>query len=181
MSDTPNPSYSLASRLTHWAVAALVIGLLIVGFTLKFADLPRETKMALMGPHKALGVLALALGLWRLGLRRAEGFPAPAAGVGRREARMASLAHRAMIVLLVLIPLVGVVASLAHGRAIDMFGLFTIPSFGEVSWLASAAGALHGPLSLALAVLIVLHLGAALKHHFVDRDATLRRMTRPTA
>jgi cytochrome b561 len=171
-------SYGFVSRLNHWVIAAAMIGMLGFGFYLGFADLPREVKGPLMGLHKAMGVLVLIYGLWRVGWRLVQGFPV---GVGeQRDWRypVAMIMHVALLLGIILMPVSGIVASIFHGRPVAVFGLFTIPAQAEVAWLASFAGGVHSVAGIALSILVAVHLAAALQHHFVDRDTTLTRMLR---
>ncbi|MEO1976430.1 MAG: cytochrome b/b6 domain-containing protein, partial [Paracoccaceae bacterium] len=71
----------------------------------------------------------------------------------------------------------GLLMSAARGRAIDIWGLTIFPALPETSWLSNVAGAIHETAPWFLVALVALHIGAALKHHVVDRDATLARMT----
>ena len=76
-------------------------------------------------------------------------------------------------------PLSGVLMTVASGRALDVWGVTLLPSLGEIAWLDAAAGAVHEAAPWAVLALLAAHVGAALKHHFVDRNATLARMTTP--
>jgi cytochrome b561 len=71
----------------------------------------------------------------------------------------------------------GYLISTADGRGIDVFGLFTVPATLQgIDHQEDVAGASHLVLAVTLIALALLHAGAALKHHFIDRDRTLRRM-----
>lgn len=171
-------TYDFVSRLNHWIVAAAMIGMLGFGLFLGFADLSREVKGPLMGVHKALGVLVLIYGLWRVGWRLMQGFPAGAGLRADWRTPVAKIVHGSLLAGIILMPVSGIVASVFHGRAIGVFGLFTIPAQTEVAWLASLAGGIHSVTGIGLAALVIVHLAAALQHHFVDRDTTLTRMLR---
>ena len=85
--------------------------------------------------------------------------------------------HRLMYALMYLLLLSGYLISTADGRGINVFGLFTGPaSISGLQNQADIAGELHQWLAYVLIGLISLHALAALKHHFVDRDQTLKRM-----
>jgi cytochrome b561 len=77
---------------------------------------------------------------------------------------------------MIVMPLSGVFGSLFAGRPIDIYGLFTIPSFEKNEAIQSAAGFTHTVMAYALAGLITVHVAAAIKHHLIDKDATLTRM-----
>jgi len=171
-------TYDFISRLNHWVIAAAMIGMLGFGLFLGFADLSREVKGPLMGVHKALGVLVLIYGLWRVGWRLLQGFPAQAGIKADWRTPVAKLVHGALLAGIIVMPISGIVASVFHARPVAVFGLFTIPAQTEVAWLASLAGGIHNVAGIGLAALVVLHLAAALQHHFVNRDTTLTRMLR---
>ena len=85
--------------------------------------------------------------------------------------------HRLMYALMYLLLLSGYLISTADGRGINVFGLFTVPaSISGLQNQADIAGELHQWLAYVLIGLTSLHVLAALKHHFVDRDQTLKRM-----
>ncbi len=66
--------------------------------------------------------------------------------------------------------------TLAGGRALAIGSVTLLPSPGEIAWLHTVAETIHETAPPLLLLLLALHVGAALKHHLIDRDATLRRM-----
>lgn len=174
---TAPSGYDRTSRLLHWLVAAAFLGALGLGLALGNLELAREARAVLLDPHKALGLVVLAFGTWRVARRLRRSFPAPAAPGPRWREAAAKAVHGALLAAILVMPLSGVAMTLARGRALEVAGVTLLPAIGETPWLAAAAGTAHalaGPLVLGL---LALHVGAALKHHFVDRDATLLRMT----
>ena len=125
--------------------------------------LERATRGALLGWHKALGALILVYGLWRVGWRLWAGFPASAATMPPRQERAAKIVHWALLAAVVLVPLSGVVMTLLGGRPLDVLGL-VIPALGEIEWLHEGAELVHGLAGKAVVLLLVLHIGGALKH-----------------
>ncbi len=168
-------SYGLVSRLNHWIVAAAMIGMLVSGLVMAYGPFERETVFAIMGWHKAIGVLVLAYGIWRVGWRVAQGFAADAAVMPRWQAVASRLTHWGLLATVLAMPLSGLLMTIYRGREVDVFGLI-IPAQGKIDWLANAAGMTHQFAAWGLAGLLVLHVGGALKHHLIDRDMTLRRM-----
>ena len=75
-------------------------------------------------------------------------------------------------------PLSGVVMTLAGGRSLAVWTVTLLPSTGKVAWLHAVAETIHETAPPLLVALLALHVGAALEHHLIDRDATLRRMIR---
>lgn len=167
--------YGALSRINHWVVAALMIGMLLSGLALEHAPLAQALAGTLRHWYKALGVVVLALGLWRVGWRLVQGFPEGGAAVPAWQAYAAKVAHWALLAAILLMPLSGVLMTLFAGRPIAV-GPLTIPAAPEVQWLAGLARGVHAIGGTALAALVVLHVGAALKHHLIDRDGTLARM-----
>ena len=176
MSRKTTGGYGLISRLNHWAVALAMIGMLAFGLYLENAEIARADRGALMGLHKSLGALFLAFALWRVGYRLAQGFPASAAAMSPLLEFAAKAAHWGLLACILIMPLSGLLMSLYGGHAVDVFGLFAIDGFEKNASVSGAAGAAHGVVGKLAIALILLHIGAALKHHFIDRDATLRRM-----
>ncbi|WP_136661216.1 cytochrome b [Nitratireductor sp. XY-223] len=170
-------TYDLISRFNHWVIALAMIGMLAFG---TYIDdfVPRgQGQNALLQIHKAIGVLVLAFGLWRIGWRLARGFLEPAAPMPVWQDRIARLTHWVLIACIVLMPVSGMMTSLFGGHDIQVFGLFTIPGLPENKALSDVAGDAHGAIANVLIFFIALHAAGALKHHFMDRDATLVRMT----
>lgn len=171
-------SYDFTSRINHWVIALAMIGMLGFGLYLAYAGLPRAERGDLIGMHKAIGVLVFGFGLWRVFWRILQGFPKSLSVMPAWQETASKLAHWALLAGILLMPISGIVASLFHGRAIDVFGWFTIPAQAELSWLASLGSGVHQYAGYGLIGLIALHAGAALKHHFYDADPTLQRMLR---
>lgn len=197
--------YTTVAIVLHWLIALSIIGLIAVGFWMSTtADaldtMTREERRAL-GPqlvqvyqlHKSMGLSVLVLSLIRLGWRLAhKPPPAPAATPAWQKA-VAAITHGAFYVLMIAAPLTGwaYVSSgfNAEGEAFSAttmwFGLFEVPHIpfiaeaGEEMRKAIAASAYeaHELVAYATIALLVLHIGAALKHQFIDRDGVAGRMS----
>lgn len=163
----------------HWLIALAIIGNLAGG--LYIDDLPRgDTKTALVGIHKSIGMLILLFALWRLGWRASQGLLAP---VGVMPAWQSAL-HRLTLVALLLgtvaMPLTGIYYSYSAGYPVAVFGIPVIPKIlsGDAVTKAGAdfAFQIHSTLAFVLIGFVTLHVAGALKHHLIDHDGTLRRM-----
>lgn len=176
MTDRQTGTYGATSRANHWIVSIAYLGMLVVGFTLANVELARETRGMVMGLHKATGTLLLFVVLWRVIWRLRQGFPAPVDGVAAWQVTASRLVHWGLLLAIIVMPLSGASRSLLGGRPIDFYGLFLIPPFGTIEGFSDVAGLVHTVTAYSLAILITLHVAAALKHHFADRDATLQRM-----
>lgn len=171
----PPLTYRPLGKALHWIVALAFLGALGIG--LAFGWMPREARMDWMDPHKALGLTVLAFGTWRLVRRVATGFPPPANSLPRCQEAVARVTHWGLLAATLAMPLSGLLMSAARERAIDIQGLTVFPALPETTWLSNTAAAVHETAPWILVALVALHIGAALKHHFMDRDATLARMT----
>ena len=169
------------TRFLHWTVAVLILGLLCVGL-----GMVRWEVWAWYPIHKSFGLLAGMLIVARVLWRWRAGWPPPVRRVGRLEARAVHAAHFVLLCGTIAMPLSGLLFSAASGHGVEFFGLDLFPANqqhgadGDVlpfspAWsdLAQAAHHLVGYFMIAA---ISLHVLAALKHHLLDRDATLRRM-----
>lgn len=159
----------------HWLTVVLVFGLLIVGLVMD--DLPTSpTKIRVYALHKSigltvLGLLALRI-LWRLYDRRPTPPPMPA-----WQHWAARLTHVGLYASLLVMALSGWLYNSASNFALRWFDLFSVPALsGPDKQLKELAGDIHGTTWMILLALIALHIGAALKHHLVDKDHTLRAM-----
>ncbi len=168
-------AYTRTAMALHWLLAAALLGSFSVG--LYMTDLPfSPQRLKLYNWHKWAGVTILALSalrlVWRLTHPPPPEQPAPA-----WQRRAARLTHGALYVLFFAVPLAGWAYSSAAGFPIVWFGVLPLPDFvSPDKALAEAIKPWHGRLAWALAALAALHVAAALKHQFVDRDGLLRRM-----
>ena len=167
-------AFGRISIINHWTLAILMIGMLIFGLILE--DMPRADKRELMPLHKSIGILILFLGLWRVGWRIICRFPERLPGLKAWEINAAKVAHSILLIGILLMPLSGYVMSEAGGRSVSFFGLFNMPELPNSKALKDFASNIHDIFGKFLMAIILLHIAAALKHHFVSKDATLKRM-----
>lgn len=170
-------TYSTVGRVNHWLVAVVVIGLLAAGWTLYLDVLDREAARNLRDMHKAIGVCVLAFGIWRVGYRLVCGFPERVGTAPSWQAISARIAHYILLAGILVMPVSGLARGYFAGRGTDVFGLFSIPGAAvENEVLSNLGSATHFFAGLLVTMVLALHILAALKHHFVDRDTTLVRM-----
>ena len=166
--------YSRVAIAFHWTIAVLVIVNLIVG--IGHDSIP--ALRAWMPAHKPVGILVLALTLARVAWRLGHSPPPLPPRTPAWERVAAHTTHVALYALLLAMPLTGwlMVSGTEKRRPIDFFGLFDIP-YLPVGPAAGEAGAWgHGLLGWTMLALVALHIGAALRHHFLLRDTVLARM-----
>jgi cytochrome b561 len=163
------------TRLLHWGMLALFATTMPLGWSM--TDLPPGAhKVRLYALHKSIGLTLLALAVLRLAWRAAERRP-ELPPMPRWQTRAAGATHAVLYALMFAIPLSGWLFNSAAGFPLRWFGLVNLPSLSAPNpALKSLAHGIHETAVWALLALVALHLAAALKHHFVDRDRTLALM-----
>ena len=176
----PAHRYSLTAIVLHWVLALAILGLFGVG--LYMTDLPfSPARLKLYNWHKWAGVTILMLSalrlLWRL-THRPPALPDPIVDAMPAWQRWAHHGtHHALYALFFLVPLIGWAYSSAAGFPIVVFGVLPLPDFVPVDKaLAEMIKPLHELSAFALVGLAGLHMAAALKHQWIDKDGLLQRM-----
>jgi cytochrome b561 len=173
----PMERYTKPAMVLHWLIALLIVAAFTMGLVM--VDIPgfTPTKLKYFSWHKWMGVTVLALAALRLLWRRANRPPAHPAGMAPWQAKAADATHVALYVLMFAVPLSGYLYTTAAGVPVVYLGLWQIPAaFGADPALKEVLKPVHYWLNMALAALVAMHVAAALKHHFVDRDDVLKRM-----
>jgi len=166
-------AYTGTARTFHWAVAILVLLMLYGGWTLE--DLPKEERAEVIRIHAGIGLTVLVLMLGRLFWRLkhpAPGLPADMPGWQQAAARGA---HHALYFCVILQPLLGLMLGFTSQRDLRPFDLFSLQLMPSES-LHEAAEVAHAVNAWLIALLVCMHVLAALYHHFVRRDDVLKRM-----
>jgi cytochrome b561 len=161
----------------HWVTALAVAGMFASG--LWMVDLTYYSDWYKTAPHwhKSAGLILLALTLGRIVFRLFS--TRPAAHGNRLEKRASQVGHLFLYALLLSMFTSGYLISTADGRAIDVFNWFEAPALGElIENQEDIAGDVHFYLAWTLIVTASLHAVAALKHHFFNKDDTLKQMLR---
>lgn len=175
--------YGLVARALHWAIAALFIVQIPLGYLTQAMGERPALQFELYQWHKSIGFLTLALAVLRLVWFLSGRKPAPLAGTTRLEAMAAHGVHRALLAFTVLVPLAGWAIASSSPLAIPsyVFNLFVMPNLplgvsdgNEAFW-----SWVHAILAYAAGATVLGHAGAALYHHFAKHDATLTRMLHP--
>ncbi len=160
--------FGLISRLIRWAMALLVLGLLILGLFIANMQ-PALANLWLYGAHKTAGIIALTLVMARILWHRISHVPAPLGATWR----LAKWAHRALYACLIVMPLSGWIASSATGLDVIIFDQITLPAIAPVSEAWETVGfALHRATAYLLMGVLAVHVAGAL----MRRDGTLARM-----
>ena len=183
-SKTQKPSaaarYSTVAILFHWALGLFIFGLFAVGVYM--SDLPfSPARLKLINYHKWAGITFLALTVlrvvWRLTHRPPALPPSIAQAMPTWQTRIYHATHVALYALFFIVPLIGWAYSSAAGFPVVLFGVIPLPDLLAVDKeFAKQIKELHAIAAFALMGLALLHIGAALKHQFIDRDKLINRM-----
>ena len=171
-----NESYGIIAQALHWLVAAFV--LVQFGLGLYAANLPVSlARLQWLSRHKSLGLAILTLMILRLAWRSMNRPPALPESMPRWERRAAATTHWLLYVLLVLAPLAGWLHASAAGLSVNWFGLVLVPDLlPKNPELSNLFKQTHRICVALLALLLVGHIGTALRHALVLHDGVLHRM-----
>jgi cytochrome b561 len=173
---TAAPAYSVTARALHWITAALVLTMIPVAVAMvNVSSGPLQDW--LYDLHRSLGATVIPVIIVRFAYRLTHP-PVPLPDeIPRIQRTVARATHWTLYGLLLVQPFVGWVATSAYRAPITVFGLFVLPPiwpqdqpFSERLYLV------HQLIGLAIACLVVLHITAALYHHYVRHDRVLLRM-----
>jgi len=168
--------YNRVARLLHWTIGALIV----VNLALGILHDPLGESFPAIPIHKSIGFLVLALSLFRLVWRVVHPAPPLPASVPAWERWSATIVHGIFYALMIVLPVTGWIFSSAGQYPISFFFLFDIPKLAveKGSPLAEGAHSAHEVLGYLWVVLLLIHVGAALRHHFLLKDGIASRMWR---
>jgi cytochrome b561 len=173
---TDNAQYTRTAIVLHWVIALLIVANFVLGLTM--VDLPLSPqKLKYFSYHKWTGItiwlIVMLRIVWRLGHRP----PLLPAGMPGWQRAAAHVSHFALYLLMFAIPISGWLYSSAAGKPVVYLGLVPLPDLvAPDKQLAERLELLHITLNFTLLGLVLLHVLAGLKHHFIDRDSVLARM-----
>lgn len=168
--------YTRTARSLHWLMALLLTGMVGLGFYMQTMPLS-PTKLQVYSWHKWLGITIFLLAVIRLAWRAGHKPPALPDHMGPFERLAAHGGHVALYLLMLGIPLSGWLMSSAMGFQTVWFGVLPLPDLlARDRELGKSLVQVHATLNIALIVMVVLHILAALKHQFIDKDQILSRM-----
>lgn len=172
--------YGAVTKTFHWTIAVIVLILLPLGIFM--GDMPMGlAKLQAVNLHKSLGMTVLLLVIARICWHIYSNRPDEVETIKPWERIGAKIMHYSLYVLLLAQPLTGWIFSSAKGRAVNVFGLFTLPNLVGTDKVTGKTyghtfNELHSVLGWIILILVCLHIAAALKHHFIDKDRVLTRM-----
>ena len=171
--------YGAVAILLHWLMAVLLITLTSLGvYMASLPDVGFDTKkIALILYHKQLGILALAVAVLRLAWRVGNALPQLVEALPEWQKVTALFVHLSFYGLMLALPITGWLLSSAAGFTVSFFGIFDLPDLVSYNdYLFHTFTNIHRWLGYALIVLILIHAVAALEHHLLFKDETLKKM-----
>lgn len=168
--------YGAVARLFHWLTAFIIFGLIPLGLYMQEVAYGPE-KLQLYVIHKSFGFLALFIVIGRIAWRFLNLPPSHLETHAPWERFLAGVTHFFLYAAVIGMPMSGWIMSSAAEYPVPFFG-FDMPNLvGKDETIYKIAGAVHGYLAYALIMAVGLHVAGAFKHHFIDKDSTLMRMS----
>lgn len=169
-------TYTRTAIALHWLTALLILAAFGVGYYMVDLRLS-PLKLKIYSWHKWIGVSVFLLTVARLAWRMGHPAPPLPAGMKAWEKLLAGATHALLYLLLFAVPLSGWLMSSAAGFPVVYLGILPLPDLiGKDKELAEFLKFLHFFLTAAFGLLVLAHIGAALKHRLLDRDDVLARM-----
>jgi cytochrome b561 len=169
--------YTRVAIVLHWLIAALLIGQFAFGWYLNGIPRGIPDRGYFVNLHKSSGMLIGLLIIFRLGWRLAHRPPPLPATMPPWQRRGAVASHRALYVLMLVMPLSGYLASNFSRFGVNFFNVFKLAPWGmDDRQLYGIFNQVHNTSSWLLLLLVTVHVLAALKHLVVDRDTVFSRM-----
>lgn len=170
-------NYGWFSIALHWSMAVIIIGLFWLGLSMVELDYYDPWYNRAPAIHESVGLLLAAMLLLRLLARLLNPPPPPLASLHSAERGLAITVHWLFYALILATITSGYFISTAGGTAVSLFDWFELPAaLGDYPQQEDIAGLWHERLAWSLVVLAALHGLASIKHHFIDRDRSLRRI-----
>lgn len=190
--------YTKTAIVLHWLIAIGLIFMFALGWFM--SDLPKDgaksssydlfnlgiytwqmaeevsPRTFYFNLHKSIGATILVLIAMRVLWRLTHQPPALLSSLKAWERRLAEATHKALYVLMVAMPLSGLIMALYSKYGLKWFGISILPGLDNVT-IREAFLYVHQWVAVALALLIVLHIAGALKHKFINKDETMKRMS----
>lgn len=172
-------SFGLMSKALHWLMAVLIAGLFAVGLYMTELGYYDSLYHTLPWWHKSIGLLVIGLLIFRYIWKMISPMPKALGSHKKWEVSLAHILQKIFYGLILLIGFSGYLISTAKGKSIEFFTLFEVPAITQSleEDRADLVGEVHEILAITLIVFAMLHAMVALKHHFIDKDETLKRMT----
>lgn len=173
--NAPEARFTPLARLLHWSMAVMILAMLFVGIGM--VSTATERYRYLLALHRPLGILILVLAVVRLTYRLLNPAPPLPASLPKVQQAAAKISHIVLYALMFIMPLLGWAMLSAAPYPISLAGGFRLPAIlSPDAALYAQLRALHTDFALLFYAVILLHLGAALFHAWVRRDAVFQSM-----
>jgi cytochrome b561 len=171
-------AFGLVSRSIHWAMAVMILCLIPIGLFVSVLPKSSDDRGQFLAAHQSLGLTVLALVLVRLAWLAMSPAPPLLDGLSSSERFLARATRLCLYLIVIGFPLSGFLVNVFQGEPVDLYGWTSATHFAPNARAAAFASAVHAVvLPLAFYAAIFAHVGAAMKHHFIDRRAgEIRRM-----
>lgn len=172
-------SYNAIAKILHWLIAAMVVLQFLLANLAEGAEDAgsKFQQLVLLANHKSVGITILSLAIIRLGWRFFRPPPAPLP-MPTWQRRASSISHWSLYALLILMPLSGWLMSSASAISVSWFNVFQLPDLVTANeGLEEFFEEVHEVFSNLLFLLALIHVGAAIKHTFINHDGAIRRIS----
>lgn len=175
--NSANTKWPLGSRILHWLSALFIFGLFALGYWMRTLDYYHPWYQQAPDLHKSFGILLVGIVvfrlIWRFVAKKPEHLPNHKAW----ELKLAKVIHWILYSGILLILITGYLIATSENRPIEVFELFNVPAvMAAFEEQEDIAGFIHEWAAYVLMAFVSLHILGALKHHFIDKDKTLKRM-----
>jgi cytochrome b561 len=168
--------YSTPAIALHWLIALLIFVAFPLGVYMHELPLSPD-KLKLYSYHKWIGITVLLLAAIRVSWRMTHTPPPLSPGMAAWQRHASTAVHGLLYLLMIAIPVSGWLMSSAKGFQTVWFGVLPLPDLVDRNReLGDLLAGVHKALNFSLLALVILHVGAALKHHFIERQPFLQRM-----
>ncbi len=172
---TDNSSYNILSKLIHWIMALLILGTIFLGVYMDIVP-SGDYKYWLYAQHKSFGVLVIILVFIRILWNSLSNKVGSISTHKKWEKILSKITHISLYILMFALPLSGWAMSSFGGYPVKLFGLELPSLVSKNKEISEIFGEIHQALAQILIFIIGLHMLGAFKHHFIDKDETLKRM-----
>jgi len=170
-------TYGSITKIIHWTIFFMMAGVLATGTVVIRLTEKNPLKEQIYMLHESFGVIILALVFLRVAWRLNNVKPSlPNTAPWERVAE--HTVHFLLYFILIVQPLSGWITATSSGYILQFFNLFPLPTPGisESKSIADLSSQIHLIVAWSIAAIVSIHIGAALKHHYIDKDNVLKRM-----